>query len=117
MCDAVQAETYKVQGVEVSNFVLPLYFTGGEELGGRNDFLGRIHNGKTLQSFAVNPGGYVGFFNPLTGQHETFSMKGDAVAAKRLQYKLKTEGARIYRHQYLTSSRTKPVDLIAFKKK
>ena len=33
MCDAVQAETYDIDGVEVSNFVLPLYFTGGEEQG------------------------------------------------------------------------------------
>ena len=40
MCDAVQAESYTIDEVEVSNFVLPLYFTGGEELGG-NDFLGR----------------------------------------------------------------------------
>ena len=58
MCDAVQAEAYKIEDVEVSNFVLPLYFTGGEELGGRNDFLGRSHDGKTLKSFGVNPGGY-----------------------------------------------------------
>ena len=41
MCDAVQAETYEIDEVDVSNFVLPLYFTGGDELGGRNDFLSR----------------------------------------------------------------------------
>jgi len=29
MCDAVQAESYDIDGVKVSNFVLPLYFTGG----------------------------------------------------------------------------------------
>ena len=57
MCDAVQSETYKIDGIEVSNFLLPLYFTGGEEAGGRNDFLGRIYNGKTLASFGINPGG------------------------------------------------------------
>lgn len=48
MSDAVQAETYKVDGIEVSNFVLPLYFTGSDEPGGRNDFLGRAHNGLSL---------------------------------------------------------------------
>ena len=32
MCDAVQDETYEIDDVEVSNFVLPLYFTGGEEM-------------------------------------------------------------------------------------
>lgn len=94
MCDAVQAETYKIDDVEVSNFVLPLYFTGGEEVGGRNDFLGRSHNGKTLRSFGVNPGGYVGFFDPQTGQHETFSMKGDKKAAERMKIKLQAKAAR-----------------------
>lgn len=81
MRDAVQAETYTIDGVAVSNFVLPLYFTVEEELGGRNDFLGQSHNGKTLPSFGINPGGYVGFFNPATGNHKTFAMKGDRVAA------------------------------------
>src|SRR6185503_18820560 len=36
MCDAVQNETYKVDSVSVSNFLLPLYFTVGAEEGGRN---------------------------------------------------------------------------------
>jgi len=94
MCDAVQAETYKVDGIEVSNFVLPLYFTGSEELGGRNDFLSQSHNGKTLPSFGVNPGGYIGFFDPATGDNDTFSMKGDKVAEKRLQIKGKAQAAR-----------------------
>ncbi len=100
MCDAVQAETYQIDGIDLSNFVLPLYFTGGEEQGGRNDFLGRAHNGKLLRSFGVNPGGYIGFYNPATGTHETFSMKADAVAAKRLTVKGKAKGARrAVRHQ------------------
>src|SRR5262245_4559367 len=69
MCDAVQAETYQLDGVAVSNFLLPLYFTGTrdtDEPGARNDFLGRAHGGKTLSSFSINPGGYVGFFDPQT---------------------------------------------------
>lgn len=94
MCDAVQAETYQIDGVEVSNFVLPLYFTVSEEVGGRNDFLARIHDGLTLRSFGVNPGGYVGFFNPATGQHETFSMKGDSLATARMKTKMTAEEAR-----------------------
>lgn len=94
MCDAVQAETYEIDGVAVSNFVLPLYFTGGDELGGRNDFLGRTYKGKTLRSFGVNPGGYVGFFDPKTGEHDTFSAQGDGVAARRLKLKSRAKGAR-----------------------
>ncbi|MDO8356367.1 MAG: hypothetical protein Q7U76_08275 [Nitrospirota bacterium] len=93
MCDAVQAESYEIDGVKVANFLLPLYFTGGEEKGGRKDFLGRVYNGKTLRSFGVNPGGYVGFFDPATGDHDTFSAKGDAVAARRFVLKSKVEGA------------------------
>jgi hypothetical protein len=94
MCDAVQAETYEIDGVAVSNFVLPLYFTGGDEIGGRNDFLGRTYKGKTLRSFGVNPGGYVGFFDPEKGDHDTFTIKGDSVAARRLKLKSRTNGAR-----------------------
>ena len=94
MCDAVQAEAYEIDKVKVSNFVLPLYFTGGEEKGGRNDFLGRAYRGKTLQSFGVNPGGYVGFFDPQSGAHETYATKGDRIAAKRLKVKSNMKGAR-----------------------
>jgi hypothetical protein len=109
MGDAVQAETYEIDGVAVSNFVLPLYFTGGEEVGGRNDFLGRLHGGRTLRSFGVNPGGYVGFFNPATGQHETYSRRGDGVAARRLAIKSQAKGARrAIRYQRLAAeSRTR----------
>ena len=117
MCDAVQAETYKIDNVDVSNFVLPLYFTGGDELGGRNDFLSRPHDGQTLKSFSINPGGYIGFFNPQTGKSDTFAMKNDRQAQERLKYKSKTDTARIVRHQYLTSSRDKPSDKIVTRKK
>jgi hypothetical protein len=71
MCDAVQADAYKIEDTEVSNFVLPLYFTydkekGVDEPGSRNDFLGTKdkETGKTLTSFGVNPGGYVVIWDP-----------------------------------------------------
>jgi len=88
-CDAVQSETYTIDGVEVSNFVLPLYFTSGEESQGHNDFLGTINDGATLRSFGVNPGGYVGFYNPQTGNHDQFTLHGDTKAAKTLEIKAK----------------------------
>lgn len=94
MCDAVQAESYKVDGVDVSNFLLPLYFTGEDEFEGRNDFLGRRHNKKALRSFGINPGGYIGFFNPQSAEHETFALKGDSVAKQRLEVKGKATAAR-----------------------
>jgi hypothetical protein len=102
MCDAVQAETYEIDGIHVSNFVLPLYFTSGDETGGRNDFLGRSYDGKTLRSFGVNPGGYVGFYDPQKRDDVTFSMKGDRLAARRLQLKMTAkEARRAVRHQLL----------------
>ena len=47
MCDAVQNESYLIDGIKVSNFVLPLYFTSSDERGGRNDFLGTVTRAKT----------------------------------------------------------------------
>jgi hypothetical protein len=94
MCDAVQDEKYKIDGVEVSNFVLPLYFTQFAEVGGRNDFLGRLTKGKALQSFGINPGGYIGFYNPKTREHDTFSLKGDRRARERQEIKGRAQLAR-----------------------
>src|SRR5207245_1942394 len=74
-------------------FVLPLYFTISEEVGGRNDFLGRVHDGKTLKSFGVNPGGYIGFFNPATNKRETFT-GNDPKAEERLRLKQTAKEAR-----------------------
>jgi len=94
MCDAVQAERYTVDGVEVSNFVLPLYFTRDAEPGSRNDFLGRRYDGRALASFGINPGGYIGFFNPKTRKHETYAIEGDAVATRRLRIKSRAQRTR-----------------------
>jgi hypothetical protein len=79
MCDAVQEETYALDGIQVANFVLPLYFTSDEQIGGRNDFLGTRYGGRSLTSFGINPGGYVGFFDPLLGK----SGKDDQVALEK----------------------------------
>jgi hypothetical protein len=98
MSDAVQAETYECDGVEVSNFVLPLYFTPDAEPGSRNDFLGRKHDGATLKSFGINPGGYIGFFDPKRGKDVTYAHKDDKTAKRRLKVKkAQAVGRRTYR--------------------
>jgi hypothetical protein len=108
MADAVQAESYLIDGVEVSNFLLPLYFTGEDETAGRNDFLGRLYRGKPLGSFGVNPGGYIGFFDPVTGQDETHSLRGDEKAAKRLAVKERAgKTRRVVRYKRFQTSRHK----------
>ncbi len=79
MCDAVQAESYEIHGVPVSNFVLPLYFTVGIEAGSRNDFLSKMQsNGRRLSPFGINPGGYIGYYDPDTKKHETCFADEDA---------------------------------------
>ena len=99
MCDAVQTEIYEIDGVKVSNFVLPLYFTSGDELKGRNDFLGTINpDGTTLKSFGVNPGGYIGFFDPVLQKHDSFF--SDQNAQKRSEQKgSNTKTRRAIRYQ------------------
>jgi hypothetical protein len=94
MCDAVQDERYTIDGVGVSNFLLPLYFTTGAEAGGRNDFLGARKGRKALKSFGIAPGGYIGFYNPDTKMHETYALQGDKRAKERARIKAKASLTR-----------------------
>jgi hypothetical protein len=104
MCDAVQAESYEIDHVAVSNFVLPLYFSIGDEKGSRNDFLGTKTRNSTLASFGVNPGGYIGFFDPKTGKHSTYTGERDAKAKRRMKIKAKAQlGRRAVRYQQFTT--------------
>jgi hypothetical protein len=81
MCDAVQAQTYEIDRVRVQNFVLPLYFTPGEQRG-RNDYMG---NG--LRSFGVEPGGYIGFYDPKAKKQVTYWAPDDQQAQQRFRIK------------------------------
>ncbi len=94
VCDPVQNESYAVDGHPVSNFVLPAYFTAGEELDGRNDFLGNRSGQCSLRSFGVNPGGYAGYYDPHTRKTEYVMGKADAVAAARLALKSRLKTGR-----------------------
>jgi hypothetical protein len=85
VCDPVQNEGYEIDGEMVSNFVLPLYFTEDDEKSGRNAF--HRHPKVHLTSFGTNPGGYVGFYDPKVGKHETWAPKGDARAHATLSIK------------------------------
>ncbi len=96
MCDAVQAETYEIDGVEVSNFVLPLYFTKRDEWGSRNDFLGAL---PALPSFGVSPGGYVGFSSPWSGANDTYAP--DRLGEARARVKAGVRATRFARYRKL----------------
>jgi hypothetical protein len=85
MSDAVQTELYEIDGVKVSNFVLPLYFTGSKEAdepGSRNNFLGT-----PLDSFGIAPGGYVGFYDPESQRHQQVFGAGAKKAEARSKIK------------------------------
>ena len=86
MCDAVQGEWYEIGGVKVSNFVLPAYFAGVDDMPGPRDFVGKRHKGTRLLSFGINPGGYIQFFDPRlrpSGRNTAYSRPADTDAATR----------------------------------
>lgn len=93
ICDAVQSETYEVDEVSVANFALPSYYSWRAKSADKHDFLGRPY-GKMgrLQPFGVKPGGFTRFFNPATGKQETFCLKGDGAAARRLSIQARLYG-------------------------
>lgn len=105
MCDAVQGRWYEVDGVSVSNFVLPLYFTEDNESGSRNDFMGDQCGDDAVPSFGVAPGGYIGFYDPETDRHEEyFSEEKRAQARKRWREKAKAGiGRRAVRRRWEAS--------------
>ena len=65
-CDAVERLSYRIDGIQVSDFVTPSYFTPGEAPGRRNDFLG-----VAVRSFGVTRNSHISFFNLATGRFDT----------------------------------------------
>ena len=65
-CDAVERTSYEIDGVRVSNFVTPEYFTIGDEIGTRNDFLG-----VGVTSFGVTRDSHIAFFDLTAGEWVT----------------------------------------------
>jgi hypothetical protein len=57
--DAVESDEYTVDGVALSNFVLPGWYSGN---GGKYDFLGKLTSPLT-----ITPGGYAQYFDPAKG--------------------------------------------------
>lgn len=108
VCDAVQTQHYDINGVAVSNFVLPLYYTQGDEFDGRNDFLRyNSRHQNTLTSFGVAEGGYVGYYDPLSRKHETYFMRKDQNAQHRMAIKsLGKLARRSVRYQQIGQDKT-----------
>ena len=97
VCDPVQSETYLIDGITVSNFVLPHYYNSMGESGGRNDFLG---NG--LPAFRWNENGIIGFWDPFQGARGSYVTwpqydKSHLVAKHR---RVKGSSGRLYRYAH-----------------
>jgi hypothetical protein len=99
LCDPVQGDTYELDGVKLSNFVLPGYFARGLVAGTRNDFLGRPLRGDVLAPFGIAPGGYLCFYDgDRDGDKWTSVMlPDDPAAARRMAAKAPAKLARLGR--------------------
>lgn len=69
VCDPVQMQTYQIDGVSVSNFVLPRYYNANAPAGAHNDFLGT-----GLKAFGWNQYGYIGFWDPRLGRYGRYQV-------------------------------------------
>jgi hypothetical protein len=86
VCDPVQADSYRIDGVAVSSFVLPAYFDPTERAASeRRDFLGTRAKGGGIGPFAIAPGGYVTFFDPRTLRNESVDADQEATRRRRLK--------------------------------
>ena len=66
VCDAVERATYRIDEIDVSNFLTPSYFTIGDARGTRNDFLG-----VGISSFGVIRNSHIAFLDLSTGNFVT----------------------------------------------
>lgn len=66
VCDAVERISYLIDGIEVSNFVTPNYFTIGDVKGSKNDFLGT-----DVPSFGLLEGCHLGVMKLENFEWET----------------------------------------------
>lgn len=60
VCDPVEDDGYKIDGVEVSNFVLPSWFQDPKAAKGPFDYLGKLS-----APLAMTPGGYLSYTTDL----------------------------------------------------
>jgi hypothetical protein len=97
VCDPVQSETYAIDGVTVSNFVLPHYYNSMGEPGGRNDFLST-----GLQAFRWNENGMIGFWDPQVGKRGAYvtwpRYERNHLVTKQLRMKGASDRLQRYAH-------------------
>ena len=105
ICDPVNANRYAIDGVVVSDFVLPAWFTPHEEDNARTSFMGAVAGGapsenesgvwintRPLKSFEAARGGYASYYDPGTSEWE--NVYGDDLGAQSYSAAKKNENRR-----------------------
>ena len=94
-CDAVQEAGYEVNGIAVSDFVLPAFFANGSAP--PFDYLGTVGVGAVDAPFATMPGGYQLTRSGAGNETQVTGKMGERRAAKRAHWSSRTfkRGARV----------------------
>jgi hypothetical protein len=73
VCDAVEQDEYEIDGVTVSSFLLPDWYTGGSKF----DYLGKCN-----AALEVRPGGYAQVYDPSAGWQQILNGQMRAYRAR-----------------------------------
>lgn len=109
VCDAVEQAYYLIDGVEVSDFVLPPYFEPVSSLRGlKLDWMGLVK-----KPLAILPGGYGQYLDPLAGwqQVEAQAAPGAGPASRPRAYRRDVKGRRSRRLAGVMPTTPKPAEL------
>ncbi len=106
VCDPVQADTYELDGVAVSNFLLPSYYDASEALPHRRDFLATRGRGGDLPAFGLAKGGYTTFWDPE--KHGWVVLDADQEARRRRTLKEQATTRRAARRPALRLAEDAP---------
>jgi hypothetical protein len=103
ICDPVEQDGagYDINGVRVSDFVLPSYFEAFHKDGTRYDFCGLLHD----PAPAMLPDGYLSILDPQRGwqQRNAEHVAGRSVAVQRPRVGSRRERRRTPRSQWIRS--------------
>jgi len=101
-CDAVETQSYLIDGIPVSNFVFPAWFDPNASASTKLDFLGNVH-----APFFITPGGYMPV--QINGQWtQTF---GSQAAQERYMAKEKDHNRT---HRIIEQTTPRPMGLLKY---
>ena len=93
VCDPVQGDQYTIDGIAVSDFVTPTYFTSATG-GDKTDYLAT-----GLAQFGVRPNGYFSYMDPATSNWQQVSGSSQAKERSQMKERIFGQARRIARHK------------------